>query len=99
MGCPGDGLVTVLEPVDDAAVLEDAAEDDGGEALLPVPQPVVPAPITMVAAAQPATIIRAISMGIPSMSIHASNSVDAYTRSAAVPDATAKCWREQGQRK
>jgi len=55
----------VPEPVDEAAELEDAAEDDGDEVLFPLPQPVLTAPTTRVATAQPATVTRASSMALP----------------------------------
>ena len=55
----------MLEPVDEAAELEDAAEDEGDEVLFPLPQPVLTAPTTRVATAQPATVTRASSMALP----------------------------------
>ncbi|HUE34091.1 MAG TPA: hypothetical protein VMQ38_14700 [Mycobacterium sp.] len=61
----------MLEPVDEAAAAEDVAEEDGDEDLPLLPQPVIAVPTTIVAIAQPATVIRPSSMDIPSLSIHA----------------------------
>jgi hypothetical protein len=67
MGCPVDGLVTVLDAVGEE-VPEKVPEDDGDDALL-LPQPVtleIVAPTTMPAKAQPP--IRAIPTDIPFVS-------------------------------
>jgi NADPH:quinone reductase-like Zn-dependent oxidoreductase len=57
----------VPEPVDKAAELEDVAPDEGADGdavLVPVLQPVLTAPSTRVATAQPATVTRANSMAL-----------------------------------
>jgi hypothetical protein len=79
MGCVGGGLGTSLGLVDEGAADvdedEDVADDDvagkegrsqGDEPWWP--QPVVAGATTRVTAAQPATVTRANSMGIPSTS-------------------------------
>lgn len=75
-----DGLAAELEPVDEAAELEDAAEDDGAEDLWTLPQPVIAIPTTTVATAQPAAVTRAICMGV---SLYVNNSVHICASSAA----------------
>ena len=72
MGCAGDGLVVALGPVDVVVADEDGDEDvvndEGGRSQGDAawwPQPVVAAPTTRVAAAQPTTVTRASAMGIP----------------------------------
>lgn len=52
------------EPFDEAAELEDGAEDGGAAGLFPLLQPVLTAPTTRVATAQPATVTRASSMAL-----------------------------------
>jgi hypothetical protein len=82
VGCPGDGLVTAPAPADEAAALEDVDEDGGDEDLCSLPQPVIVVPTTMVPTAQPATVIRASSMGIPSTSIRAWLDIQQFGRGA-----------------
>ncbi len=77
----------MLEPVDEAAELEDADEDDGAEDLLP--QPVITTPTTTVVTAQPATVTRAICMGL---SFPVNDSVDMCTGPAAARRVVAKYW-------
>jgi hypothetical protein len=71
VGCVGGALDTALELVDEVALDVDDVVDVGeaggrsqGDAPW-WPQPVVAAPTTRVAAAQPTTVTRASSMGIP----------------------------------
>ena len=61
----------LLEPFDEAAALEDVAEEDGDELWLP--HPVIAAPTTTVATPKPAMVVRASSMDIPSLSTQASD--------------------------
>jgi hypothetical protein len=72
VGCADDGPVTALELPDEVA-----EDDEGDEVVWSLPQPLVAVPTTMVATAQPATVIRASSMGIPSTSIQVRRGVDA----------------------
>jgi hypothetical protein len=104
VGWVGGWLGTVLGLVDEVVADEDEdvvdVGDAGGRSQGDVawwPQPVIAAPATRVTAAQPTTVTRASSMGIP---FHAtSGEVPTSNSSTAAPEATAKCQHEQEQRR